>query len=185
MVADIVFPLQMEESLSSYFQSVFSYFLRNEAPPVSLLEIKFRELFLNLISSRRNGPLCEYFHSLGQSRKISVREVMENNFPFNLKLEEFARLCGRSLSTFKRDFVETFQTSPGKWLVKKRLELSRRLLETTDKNINQLALETGFENTSHFITVIKKEFGITPHQWKTRAPLPFSPTADAVANPRI
>src|SRR5690606_24321952 len=115
---------------------------------ISLLEIKFRELFLNLISSRQNQPLRDYFNSLGHSRKVSIREVMETNFPFNLKLEEFARLSGRSLSTFKRDFVETFQTSPGKWLIKKRLEFSRRLLETTDKNINELALETGFENTS-------------------------------------
>jgi AraC-like DNA-binding protein len=45
---------------------------------------------------------------------------MEENFSFNLKLEEFARLSMRSLSAFKRDFQQVYQTSPGKWLLGKR-----------------------------------------------------------------
>lgn len=163
---DMVFPLHLDESLSAYFQSVFSYFLKNEAPPKTLLEIKFKELILNLISSTQNQPLCTHFRSLCNTTKTSIREVMEANFAFNLKLEEFARLSGRSLTTFKRDFVETYSITPGKWLTKKRLDYSRRLLETTDKNINQIAFESGFESPSHFITIFKKTYKSTPLKFK-------------------
>lgn len=94
---------------------------------------------------------------------------MEDNFAYNLTLEEFARLCGRSLTTFKRDFAEAYHTSPGKWLIQKRLKYSKYLLETTDKNVTELAFECGFENTSHFIKVFRQTFGLTPLQYKKSA----------------
>lgn len=166
---DAVIPIHLDETLSAYFQSLFAYFLKDESPSKSLLEIKFKELILNLVSSIQNQPLCQYFKSLCHTSKTSLREVMEMNFAYNLKLEEFARLSGRSLTTFKRDFAETFHASPGKWLTKRRLDYSKCLLETTDKNINQLAFESGFENTSHFIKVFKKEFGTTPLQFQKNA----------------
>ena len=59
----------------------------------------------------------------------------------NLKLEEFARLCGRSLSSFKRDFIVAFNTTQGRWLARKKLEHAQHLLETTDKNISEVTFE--------------------------------------------
>lgn len=49
---DTVFPLHLDEVLRTYFQSLFAYFLQKEAPSKNLLEIKFKELILNLVSSR-------------------------------------------------------------------------------------------------------------------------------------
>lgn len=163
---DAVIPLDLDEVLSSYFQSLFSYFLQKEAPLKNLLEIKFQELILNLISSKKNQALCCHFKTLGHESKTSLREIMEANFAYNMTLEEFSRLSGRSLTTFKRDFAEIYDTSPGKWLLQKRLEYSKYLLETTDKNISELAFESGFENTSHFIRVFRQAFGATPLQFK-------------------
>jgi AraC-like DNA-binding protein len=85
---------------------------------------------------------------------------------YNLKLEEFACLSGRSITSFKKDFIQTFNCTPGKWLLKRRLEHAKYLLEVTDKNINELVFETGFENVSHFIRVFRQLYGITPLQFK-------------------
>ncbi len=41
---------------------------------------------------------------------------------FNMSLEKFGYLTGRSLTTFKRDFFKTFKTTPQRWLTQKRLE---------------------------------------------------------------
>lgn len=163
---DTVIPLHLNEVLNTYFQSLFAYFLQADSPPKNLLEIKFNELILNLISSKPNRPLCCHFKSLCYERKSSLREIMESNFAFNLTLEEFARLSARSLTTFKRDFADLYNTSPGKWLMQKRLEYSKHLLETTDKSIADLTFESGFENTSHFIKVFKQAYGTTPLQFK-------------------
>ena len=163
---DTIISLQFDEVLNTYFPSVLSYFAKKEIPPGNLLEIKFKELILDLISSPLNASLCSYFRSLCDQSKTSIRDVMESNFMYNMKLEEFAYLSGRSLSSFKKDFINAFHTTPGKWLLKRRLEHAKYLLELTDKNINELVFETGFENASHFIRIFKQRYGVTPLQFK-------------------
>jgi AraC family transcriptional regulator, exoenzyme S synthesis regulatory protein ExsA len=163
---DTVLCLHLDEVLSTYFLSVLSYFAKKEQPPCNLLEIKFKELILDLVSSAHNALLCGYFQSLCDQGKTSLREIMESNFMYNMKLEEFAYLSGRSLSSFKSDFINTFHCPPGKWLLKRRLEHAKYLLQITDKNINELAFETGFENASHFIRSFKQTYGITPLLFK-------------------
>lgn len=163
---DTVICLYLDEVLSAYFPSVLSYFAREEQPPGNLLEIKFKELILDLLLSPQNESLCSYFKSLCSKSKTSIREVMESNFIYNMKLEEFAYLSGRSITAFKKDFIHTFKCPPGKWLLKRRLEHAKYLLEVTDKNINELVFETGFENASHFIRVFKQAHGVTPLQFK-------------------
>jgi AraC family transcriptional regulator, exoenzyme S synthesis regulatory protein ExsA len=162
---DSVIYLHIDEVLSAYFSSVLSYFAKEKQPPGNLLEIKFKELILNLLLSPDNKPLCSFFKSLCDKSKTSIREIMESNFIYNLKLEEFAYLSGRSLTSFKKDFINAFNCTPGKWLLKRRLEHAKYLLEVTDNNINELVFETGFENASHFIKVFKRAYGLTPLQF--------------------
>jgi len=107
-----IIPLNIDESLAAYFQSVLTYFSKNEPPPKELLTVKFEELILCILSNRKNMMLADYFNEVGSSTKISIREVMESNFTYNMKLEEFARLTGRSLSTFYRDFKKIYDTHP-------------------------------------------------------------------------
>jgi len=163
---DTVINLHLDEVLSAYFPSVLSYLGKEEPPPGNLLEIKFKVLILDLLLSSNNESLCSYFQSLCNRSTTSIREIMESNFMYNLKLEEFASLSGKSITSFKKDFISTYNCTPGKWLLKRRLELAKYLLEVTDKNINELVFETGFENASHFIRVFKQAYGLAPLQFK-------------------
>jgi transcriptional regulator GlxA family with amidase domain len=99
-----------------------------------------------------------------------LREVMESNFMYNLSIGEFARMANRSMSTFKRDFHGIYHTSPGRWLIRKRLEYSRRLLETSGKSISDVAFESGFENHSHFSRVFKENFNVSPAIYRQAQP---------------
>jgi len=56
--------------------------------------------------------------------KIDLVSYMEQNFMYNLPLEKFGYLTGRSLTTFKRDFSKAFNNTPQRWLTQKRLELA-------------------------------------------------------------
>ena len=87
---------------------------------------------------------------------------MNDNYCFNLKLEQYATLCNRSLSAFKRDFEKSFQCTPGKWLLEKRLQHAVHLLTNTGKNVGEAAFESGFENPSHFSRSFKEKFGMPP-----------------------
>jgi AraC family transcriptional regulator, exoenzyme S synthesis regulatory protein ExsA len=70
-------------------------------------------------------------------------------------------LSNRSLSAFKREFQKQFNTTPGKWLLEKRLNHAMNLLSNMAKTVGEAAFESGFENSSHFSRSFKERFGIS------------------------
>jgi len=100
--------------------------------------------------------------------KIDIEATMLNNFQYDLQLEEFAKLCGRSLSVFKIDFFKHFDTTPFRWLKAKRLEYAKTLLLESDLTVNQICYESGFKNNSHFIKSFKEKFKLPPYQFKLK-----------------
>ena len=87
---------------------------------------------------------------------------MLQNFHYNVPIEHFAKLTGRSLAAFKRDFNHIFKTSPRKWLQEKRLKEAYHLIQQKRRKPTEIYLELGFENLSHFYTSFKQKFGVTP-----------------------
>jgi len=162
-----IIPVQIDESLSTYFLSVLSYFSKTTNPPKNLLSLKFEELILNILTDPHNREIADYFWEVHSSSKISIRDIMETYFTYNMSMEEFAKLCGRSLSTFKNDFYSVYNTSPGKWLIQKRLDYGKFLLETTDKSISDIAFESGFKNQSHFTRSFKESYNKSPLKFRS------------------
>src|SRR6202000_3494519 len=93
-----------------------------DIPRGQLLLLKFEELLLSLFSSRKHQHLTDYFISLCQSQEYHMSRVMEANFAYNLKLENYATLCHMSLSNFKRSFKQLYNTIPGSWLQFRNLQ---------------------------------------------------------------
>lgn len=166
---DLKFPaveVQNNVILSTYFHSMLTYFSGNEKPSESLLEIKLKELIINILTSPDNPSLSAYFKFLFSSGKPAIQQIMDANFFYNLSLDEFAELCHRSLSSFKRDFQKLYNGTPGKWLMNKRLDRSAMLLKNSDLNITQIVFECGFEDVSHFSRAFKKNFGVSPIKFR-------------------
>jgi transcriptional regulator GlxA family with amidase domain len=87
---------------------------------------------------------------------------MEDNYLGNLKINDYAILTGRSVSTFTREFKRLYGITPNKWLIKKRLKKAHDLLNDTNMNVTQVSMEVGYENISHFIKAYKEVYGVTP-----------------------
>ena len=156
--------------IHAFFQSMTPYFDSDRKPDQSLVELKFRELILNIADNPLNAELLSwFFFLLRDPQSLTLQRVMEENFCFNLKLEEFAKLSARSLSAFKRDFMNIYNTSPGKWLMEKRLTNALHLITNMDKTVTEAAFESGFENTSHFSRAFRQRFGTSPVSMKHAA----------------
>ncbi len=155
--------------LSAYFQSMLSYFSDDDKPSEPLLTLKLKELILNILLSPYNPELSAYLLSLSSCEVPSLQKLMEANYCFNLSINDFAKLCHRSLTTFKRDFQAVYHTSPGKWLLQKRLEYSAVMLRNTNKQVTQICFECGFEDLSHFSRSFKAKYGQSPVQFRKKA----------------
>jgi AraC family transcriptional regulator, exoenzyme S synthesis regulatory protein ExsA len=160
---DPVMTIDNSATVQTFFQSMMLYFGASRKPDQSLLELKFRELILTIADNPENGELLSYFCSLLQEpQTVSLQKLMEDNFCFNLKMEEFAKITSRSLSAFKRDFERVYKTTPGKWLMEKRLNYAMHLLTNTGKTVSEAAFESGFESPSHFSRSFRQRFGHSP-----------------------
>ena len=84
---------------------------------------------------------------------------MKSHFTYNVPIKQFAKLTGRSISTFKRDFKKTFSQTPEKWLKDMRLDKAHFLISEKKQKPSEVYLQVGFENFSHFSTSFKERFG--------------------------
>lgn len=145
--------------LESCLNSLIPYFEMDDLPEnIASLKISEAISILRAIDKNIDNVLVNF----EEPGKIDLVTYMEKNFMFNLPLEKFSYLTGRSLTTFKRDFSKFFNTTPQRWLTKKRLELAHYQLVKKNKSPTEICYEVGFENLSHFSFAFKKQFGYPP-----------------------
>lgn len=147
--------IEKDELLESYNYSIQSYLSLSQKPNERLMLLKFEELLLSLFSNKKHQALTDYFISLCQDQEDHMSSIMEENFAYNLKLEDYALLCHMSLSTFKNSFKRYYHTTPAAWLQQKKLELAYYKVLNSNLTISRISLECGFEDTSHFISLNK------------------------------
>lgn len=145
--------------LESCLASLIPYFDMKELPEnIASLKITEAISILRAIDPEIDNVLANF----EEPGKIDLVTYMERNFMFNMPIEKFGYLTGRSLTTFKRDFKRAFNTTPQRWLTQKRLELAHyQFVEKKMKPID-VCYEVGFENLSHFSYAFKKQFGYAP-----------------------
>lgn len=146
--------------LESCLASLVPYFEVEGAFPQNLAKLKITEAIsvLRVIDPSIDAVLANF----EDPHKAELVSFMEKNYMFNMPIEKFAYLTGRSLTTFKRDFKKAFNTTPQKWLTQKRLELAHYELAQKKRKPLEICYEIGFENLSHFSYAFKKHFGYAP-----------------------
>jgi len=145
--------------LKYFMESLLQYqdLLENKSPELALL--KQKEALILLFE--HDQSLKNILYDISHPYKIDLEFFMLKNYHFNVKLDRFAYLTGRSLATFKRDFEKIFRTTPRKWLLEKRLQEAHYLLEK-GKKATDIYLDLGFEDLSHFSFAFKKQYGLPP-----------------------
>ncbi|MDP4150717.1 MAG: AraC family transcriptional regulator [Bacteroidota bacterium] len=151
------------EFLKGYFQSLLPYIGKPQSAKRSKLgEGKVKEAIGLLLESMPG--LGRFLFALSDAHKIDLEKIMLSNFQFNVPLEKFAQLAGRSLAGFKRDFQKTFHTSPRQWLQDKRLEEAYHQIKKRGRKPSAIYLGLGFESLSHFSRSFKQKYGMAPSE---------------------
>jgi len=146
--------------LDSFFQSLVPYVEQAKLVSTQMETVKVNEILTLLLETY--PELKTFLFDFSEPFKIDLEGFMLKNYQYNVPIENFAKLTGRSLASFKRDFQKIFDTSPRKWLKEKRLSEAYYLIEKKQQKPTDIYLDLGFENLSHFYSSFKEKFGITP-----------------------
>lgn len=140
--------------------------LFTEDPAIS--QLKATELIYMIVS---NPDCCINSKLLDNADTISenFERIVQDNIFTGASIESLARMCNKSLTSFKKEFKDHFHETPHRWMIKQRLMRSRLLLISTNKSVADIGVECKFPNTSHFIKLFRKEYELTPAVYRSRS----------------
>jgi AraC-like DNA-binding protein len=129
-----------------------------------LSKLKLLELLFYLASY--NPAILNQLLQLRESFQANITTIIEENILNSMSLQQLAVLAGRSLSSFRRDFLSIYNIPPSQWIRQRRLEKAKELLCSTTMSITDICYTTGFENIAHFSRLFKSHFCASPSEFR-------------------
>ena len=112
-------------------------------------------------------PLTQFDNCSDQRIRMAI-QLMRDNLSKSLEIAQVADSIGISTSQLSLIFVQKTNMSPAKFRRFLQLEHARWLLLNSDKNVTQIAMDTGFSDQAHFSNVFSKKYGTSPKKFKSR-----------------
>lgn len=154
--------LKSNETFGKFIESIQPYFKTKTKYLNQFLKLKVQELLLHLLEFDQKNQLKNLLFSIYTGHKADLDFILNTFYLKPLNLKELAKLSGRSISAFKREFQAKFGVSPGVWIKDKKLEHGAFLLKNKMGNVEEVAELIGYESVSHFIKCFKDKYDITP-----------------------
>lgn len=92
--------------------------------------------------------------------------VIESDYRQNITLEYLSRCAALNKQYLHKLFKKHMGMTPYAFLTAARINRAKELLRFGDMYIEEIAVEVGMDNTSHFIKVFKRATGVTPNSYR-------------------
>lgn len=129
-------------------------------------DIAQKALSIMMVDSTRNmapaQPQPPLAKSVQDPRVARAMLVLEERLSEPPRIEELATRVGISRRQLERGFREALDMSYGDFSRRLRLDHGLWLTLTTDRSILDITLECGFTGQSHYATLFRKTYGLTP-----------------------
>lgn len=109
-----------------------------------------------LITDVKDKKFIDRFHA------ILAAHITDDNF----SVEQFADLMGLGRTQFYKRVKALTGETPVQHLHRARLKNAGRLLRDTSMNIDDIMLRAGFRSPTHFYNSFKKQFGMSPKEYR-------------------
>ena len=143
---------------------------------LNLLQVTVARLLenRNVLREYYNSAASAYLYSSGdliskESRGFAdeVTHVIDEHLTdSDLTPESLAELMGVSPRNLYRKFSDANLPTPKDYIKTYRIHVAARLLTTTGTTIQEIIYKTGFNTRSQFYTEFRKQFGMTPKEYR-------------------
>ena len=157
-----IFDLRFSKKTEIFFYSIFSSLDKYEV----LDEYSISSAILRIYSDI-HIYLHEFRQKSGKQEDIQrAVSFIEENYQREITLMDISKESGYSEFYFLRLFKEAMMMTPYEYLKRKRLAQVKVLLLSTDKTIEEIALDCGFKSDISLYKAFKNTYSITPREYK-------------------
>lgn len=143
---------RMQRSIEAIMRQAFSGPEQEEA-----LAEQFHRLLLRVCDDRGDKVRPAFHPGIGQAVRRMQRDAAAVR-----SIDELARELGISRSHFDREFSRQVGVAPKRFLLSCRMAAARRLLESTDLRVGEIAGQLGYNDIYFFSRQFKSFFGLSP-----------------------
>jgi AraC-like DNA-binding protein len=154
---------------SSVIEKLIAFFThaQQSATGNPFIELGLKELTVLLKQIKEQRDLNPFETTQKQKHPLSiVTDYIQEHLHESMNIEMLAQIAHTSKPSLYRYFKEKYAQSPIEFINNERLTKAVKLMDSTDKNIQVIGQEVGFENTSYFIKLFHQRFGMTPKQYE-------------------
>ena len=125
------------------------------------------EIWLFLLDEIKTAePNIYHPQQKNQDRILTMISFIQENFSEKLTLEDIADSAAVSTRECLRCFKSAIHQSPMDYLIEYRVRTAKKMLETTDLSITDIALRCGFNSNSYFTKLFHRICGKTPNAYR-------------------
>jgi len=140
-------------------------YIVNNHTETSLTLVGHLYLFLDALIRSSRSTLTVKKNTLRDFYLKEAMNYIEINYMKNISIEEIADMCGINRSYFGKLFHDYMGLSPQEFLLQYRMSKASKLLLLSDKSVEQIGKEVGYENQFHFSRAFKSVYGVSPLKW--------------------
>ena len=153
---------------SSYVYDYLSIMMEELARKEDHYEAVCRNLLEVMICMLRNNNLdiVQNSNSLLNRECTQIKNYLDANYSENITLDMLASLSHMNKYYMAHAFTKHIGVSPITYVLQKRIQEGKSLLESTSYSISQISDILGFSSQSYFSQAFKKATGKTPVQYR-------------------
>jgi AraC-like DNA-binding protein len=158
--------VEVDRLLNNYKESINILLDNPELADESLIKNKLKEFVLLMTKSQNAPSQLDFLAALFKPVDVEFKSTVQHNLYANLSIDELARLCHLSISSFKRKFKVTFDDSPKNYISRKKIEKAVDLLKSRELRISDIAYDVGFDSIATFNRNFTKYYGKAPSEFR-------------------
>lgn len=116
--------------------------------------------------NRRNSLSSQQAHTKKQDL-LMIKDYLDQHFTEKIALEDLAHQFYINKFYLTRVFKEQFGVTINGYMIQLRITSAKQLLRFSDKTIDEISLECGYDDSNYFSRLFKKVEGISPSEYRT------------------
>ena len=158
--------IEVDRLLSNFKESIRILLDNPELADEGIIKNKLKEFVLLMTKSQNAPSQLDFLAALFKPIDIEFKSTIQHNLYANLSIDELARLCHLSTSSFKRKFKEAYNDSPKKYIAKKKVEKAAELLKSNNLRVSDIAYDVGFDSIATFNRNFTHFYGEAPSAYR-------------------